>query len=47
LEQREVIGCKNAGYGKLHNKVMVVAEPYIRLYTFHYIDRFMRKKNFV
>ena len=34
----------NARYGKLHNKVMVAAEPYIRLYNFHYIDRFMRKE---
>jgi hypothetical protein len=44
MEKREVIDRKNAGYGKLHNKVRVEAEPYIRLYNFHYIDRFTRKE---
>jgi hypothetical protein len=39
-----VIDCKNAGYGKLHNKVTAAAVPYIRLHTFHYIDRFLRKE---
>ena len=27
-------------------KIMVAAEPYIRLYTFHYIDSFTRKEIF-
>ena len=39
-----MIDCKNAGYGKLHNKVMVAAEPYIRLYNFLSVDSFMRKE---
>jgi hypothetical protein len=39
-----VIGCRNAECEKLHNKVMVAAETYIRLYSFHYIDTFMRKE---